>query len=214
MRHGPGSPPPRAARDSGGGWGWAGSGRCSGGELWAWPPSEAAPPSGERRSSLNQRTVCQDPLCFLVFRLSKWEPTRSPQSAEAPDAVCTGYPHSGAAISSFPRLVRMPPAPASAALPQLQPSGPCLQATYALRSEYRVPPDLCTPSIPCLSWLLHASHSEFHVFRDICKSSTWNSVSFTAFAHTPLRIPGPRLPLALTPSRKVFWGLIRQRCLA
>lgn len=44
MRHGPGSPPPCSARDSGGGWEKAGSGRCSDGEAWAWPPSGAAPP--------------------------------------------------------------------------------------------------------------------------------------------------------------------------
>lgn len=185
MRHGPGSPPPRSARDSGGGWGWAGSGRCSGGELWAWPPSEAAPPRGERRSSLNQRTVCQDPGSLVLPSLSlvKVGTDAFPQSAEAPDTVCTGYPHSDVAISS-------PRPPHSCECLRLQHPLPCLSCSH-LGPAFRP----LTPSTPNTGSLPTFVHPPFRVCPDFCTLATRNSVSFGTFAHPPLGIPCPSQPL-------------------
>ncbi|CAO2629707.1 hypothetical protein LEMLEM_LOCUS20605 [Lemmus lemmus] len=156
--------------------------------------ASASGPS-ESRSSLNQRTVCQDPcfLCLLVFRLSKWEPTRSPQSAEAPDAVCTGYPHSGAAISSFPptrtnasgssirclaSVAVFRGLPSGHLRPPLRIPGPS-RRLYTLHSVSVPAFARWELGIPCLSEHLHILHSEFRVFHSLCTPSTQNSRSQT-----------------------------------
>lgn len=200
MRHGPGSPPPSSARDSGGGWEKAESGRCSDGVAWAWPPREPplrAAGLSQLLSDLDYRCAPHSGLPGLVADLGGNRCVlRRGQKTLAQSAHATPAP----ATSSLFRLLRMPPTPLL--FHQLQSAGASLRAMHtrhsefcvprgllhSLHSEFHIPPFLC-PSRP-----LHTVPSEFHVSRDFCTPFAENSVPLEALStlHSKVQTPDTR----------------------
>lgn len=156
MRHGPGSPPPCSARDSGEGWEKAGSGRCSDGEAWAWPLSGAAPPKCWAFQALagSVYPLCVSPtLPALVAGLggNRCAHHRG-QKSLAPSASAT--PRS-CHLFFLPTPANASRSPASIAIARAS-----LRAMHTLHSEFRVPRDL-----------LHSLHSELRIPLGFCTSS-------------------------------------------
>ena len=176
MRHGPGSPPPSSARDSGEGWEEAGSGRCSDGEAWAWLPLGAAPPS------------C---WAFLVVAglggnrcaLYRGQKTLAPSASTTPAPATSSFFRTPANASRSPALKSVavsPGQPQGHERPPLKipcPSGPFalpplgipypFGLLHTLHSVSLVAFAHCPLGIPCLPGPLHTLRTEFCVPRGL-----------------------------------------------